>query len=54
MSWLMVAGGLLGFTFGTFFDKEVVASQVNALFIIFATFGAGFYANTGECVNSVV
>lgn len=53
MDWMFVliltsfAGGFWGFTFGTFMDNEVAATQLNMLFLIMFSFGAGFYANTG-------
>lgn len=34
--------------------NEVSATQLNTLFIIMFSFGAGFYANTGEDQNFVV
>ena len=43
-----IAGGFWGFTFGTFIKNEVTATQLNTLSIIFFSFGAGVYANTGE------
>ena len=54
MGHLMLAGSLFGFMLGTFLDNEVVGTQVNSLFIIFFTFGAGFFANAGDNANFVV
>ena len=54
MCLMVLAGSLFGFMLGTIFESEVVATQVNGLFIIAATFGAGFFANTGEGANFVV
>ena len=51
MSVLMLtafAGGFWGFSFGTFMDNEIAATQSNMLFMILFSFGAGFYANTGS------
>ena len=49
-----IAGGFWGFSFGTFMKNEVVATQLNMLFLIMYCFGAGFYANTGSGMNFVV
>jgi len=52
--WMLVlfltalAGGFWGFTFGTFMKNEVSATQLNMLFLMMFSFGAGFYANTGQ------
>jgi len=60
LDWMMVlvltatAGGFWGFTFGTFMKNEVTATQLNMLFLIMFSFGAGFYANTGEDQNLAV
>ena len=60
LDWMLVltltafAGGFWGFTFGTFMKNEIVATQLNLLFLILFCFGAGFYANTGEGSNPVV
>ena len=40
--------------FGTFFENEVAAVQLNMLFLILFNFGGGFYANTGEGQNPFV
>lgn len=48
------AGGFWGFTLGTFMKNDVTASQINILFIIMFSFGAGLFANTGQGVNFVV
>ena len=49
-----LAGGFWGFAFGSFMKNEVVATQLNLLFLILFSFGAGFYANTGSGANFVV
>lgn len=54
MDWMLIltitaiAGGLWGFAFGTFMDNEVSATNLNTLFMMLFSFGAGFYANTGS------
>ena len=58
--WMLVlfltalAGGFWGFTFGTFMKNEVSATQLNMLFLMMFSFGAGFYANTGQDQNLTV
>ena len=42
-----LAGGFWGFTLGTYMKNDVTASQINILFIIMFSFGAGLFANTG-------
>ena len=54
LSLTAIAGGFWGFTFGTFMKNEVAATQLNMLFLIMFSFGAGFYANTGNGANIVV
>lgn len=60
MDWMFIltltafAGGFWGFTFGTLMKNEVAATQLNTLFLIMFSFGAGFYANTGSSANFVV
>ena len=60
MDWMLIltltafAGGFWGFTFGTLMKNEVAATQLNMLFLIMFSFGAGFYANTGSGQNIVV
>ena len=60
MDWMIIltltafAGGFWGFTFGTFMKNEVAATQLNMLFLIMFSFGAGFYANTGSGQNYLV
>ena len=60
IDWMLVliftalAGGFWGFTFGTLMKNEVAATQLNMLFLIMFSFGAGFYANTGSGQNIVV
>ena len=60
MDWMLIltlsafAGGFWGFTFGTLMKNEVAATQLNMLFLIMFSFGAGFYANTGAGQNFVV
>lgn len=60
MDWMFIltltafAGGFWGFTFGTLMKNEVAATQMNMLFLIMFSFGAGFYANTGAQANFVV
>mmetsp|Transcript_34253 Transcript_34253/g.42328 ORF Transcript_34253/g.42328 Transcript_34253/m.42328 type:complete len:122 (-) Transcript_34253:292-657(-) len=49
-----VCGGFWGFSFGTFMENEVAATQLNMLFLIMYSFGAGFYANTGSGMNVLV
>ena len=49
-----IAGGFWGFSFGTFMKNEVVATQLNMLFLIIYSFGAGIYANTGDGMNFLV
>ena len=49
-----LCGGFFGFTFGTFFDNEVAATQLVTLFLIMFTFGAGVFANTGDSANFIV
>ena len=48
------AGSFWGFSLGTFMKNDVTASQINILFIIMFSFGAGLFANTGQGVNFVV
>ena len=60
MDWMLIlmltsiAGGFWGFTFGTFMDNEVAATQLNMLFLIMFSFGAGVFANTGQGANIIV
>lgn len=60
LDWMLVlfltalAGGFWGFTFGTFMKNEVTATQLNMLFLMMFSFGAGFYANTGQDQNLTV
>ena len=60
MDWMFIlmltafAGGFWGFSFGTLMKNEVAATQLNMLFLIMFSFGAGFYANTGSGQNFVV
>lgn len=49
-----LAGGFWGFAFGTFMKNEIVATQMNLLFLILFSFGAGFYANAGEDANFAI
>ncbi len=60
LDWMLImtltalVGGMWGFSLGTFMKNEVTATQLNMLFLIMYSFGAGFYANTGEDQNPIV